>query len=112
MPAFMLHIAEAVRTDYRAAVNNDPGSEGTAFADRHVRIEEGIIADCGAFADEDSRIERHPSADLHSVLEGHERPDRGFLSDRHVFPLDHLCSDPTGFVWADEKLLSHLCERQ
>ena len=64
--SLILHIAESVASDNRAAVDDDPRADGAAFPDDDVGIEQRIVPDRrivtykDTWIDCDSRANRHP----------------------------------------------------
>lgn len=62
MLSLILHIAESVAPDHRAAVNDHPRSDRTAFPDDDVGIQQRIVPDRRIVADKNTGIECHSCA--------------------------------------------------
>ena len=75
MPSLVLHIAESVASDHRAAVNDHPRSDRTAFPDDDIGIQQRIVSDRRIVADKHTGIECHSRANRDPVSQCDSRPD-------------------------------------
>ena len=84
MLSLVLHIAESVASNHRAAVNDHPRANRAAFPDHNVGIEQRIISDRCIVADKHTWIEYYSRTNRDPVSQGDSRPDRDILSDVRV----------------------------
>src|SRR6185436_16574201 len=84
MPPLVLHIAESVASDYRAAMNDDAGSNCAALPDHDVGIEQRIVSNRRIVTHKNTWIERDSRANRHPVSQGDSRPNRGIGTDLSV----------------------------
>jgi hypothetical protein len=95
MAPLILHIAESITSDHRAAMHDHPRADRTAFSDNHVGIQQCIVSDRCIVANKHTGIECHPRTDDDPVPQGDSWPDRDIEADLRVSATNNDPSNST-----------------
>src|SRR6266404_465389 len=99
MSQFVGHKAESIGADHRSGMNDDPLSYFAFAVDRHVRVDDGVVANAASIPNHDSWTQSHAIAD-HSISSDRNAWMNGQVLAKHSAASgDQVAAHADGFVF-------------